>query len=296
MSNELSRIAIDRGLGAISDHHCQRVDALRQTWCSAAEFEAMHQPNCGISAPIFAGSEWRKWVPSSATFNDIELNRRRWLARSSKTLLFKRFQLLQHLPDLKCLKHFYPILLSNRKDRNDDSLLTTVTELFESGNVTMAPATNFAPELLVKEGVLTDRGISSAQMADIEFGWRLAKEMGRLDVGQSVAVKGRAVLAVEAVEGTDQCIRRAGELSQSGNFVVVKVAKPQQDMRFDVPTIGISTIETMHQTGATVLALEADRTIMLDRNSVIQRANQYRISIVVLNRNFLGGSESLKQR
>ena len=199
-----------------------------------------------------------------------------------KTNLFKRFQLLHHLPDLKSLQHFYPILFSGKKDRNDDTLLLTVTELFESGNVALAPATDFAPELLVKEGMLTHGKLSTNQQADIEFGWKLAKEMGRLDIGQSVAVKGRAVLAVEAVEGTDECIRRAGKLSQSGNFVVVKVAKPQQDMRFDVPTIGVSTIETMHQAGARVLAIEADKTILLDRDAVVELANRFRISIVVL--------------
>lgn len=199
-----------------------------------------------------------------------------------KTLLFKRFHILQHMPDLKCLKHFYPILFTQQKDRKDDTLLLTVTDLFESGNVTLAPATDYAPELLVKEGILTNRKLTAAHLADIEFGWNLAKEMGRLDVGQSVAVKGRAVLAVEAVEGTDHCIARAGKLSQSGNFVVVKVAKPRQDMRFDVPTIGLSTIETMHAAGARVLAIEADKTIMLDRDAVIQKANECGISIVVL--------------
>src|SRR5206468_4023238 len=98
---------------------------------------------------------------------------------------------------------------------------------------------------------------------DIEFGWALAKEMGRLDVGQSVAVRNRAVFAVEAIEGTDQAIARAGQLCNRGRFVVVKVAKPQQDMRFDVPTVGTQTIEMMHQSGANVLAIEAGKTILL---------------------------------
>lgn len=199
-----------------------------------------------------------------------------------KTLLLKRFQIIRHLPDLTCLKHFYPIMFARKKDRSDDTLLLTVTELFESGHVTLAPATDFAPELLVKEGILTNRKLTRDQKADIEFGWKLAKEIGRLDVGQSVAVKGRAVLAVEAIEGTDACIQRAGGLAQAGNFTVVKVAKPQQDMRFDVPTIGVSTIETMHTAGASVLAIEADKTIVLDRSEVIQKANECRIAIVAL--------------
>ena len=112
-----------------------------------------------------------------------------------KTQLFKRFQILRHLPDLKCLQHFYPIIITRKKDRKDDTLLLTVTELFESGHVTLAPATDFAPELLVREGILTKRKLTGSQQADVQFGWKLAKEMGRLDVGQSVAIKGRAVLS-----------------------------------------------------------------------------------------------------
>src|SRR5204863_1870547 len=106
---------------------------------------------------------------------------------------------------------------------------------------------------------------SSKEREDIAFGWELAREMGRLDVGKSVAVKDRSVLAVEAIEGTDRAIARAGELCRAGNFVIVKVAKPNQDMRFDVPTVGCSTVEAMRRAGGRVLAIEAGRTIVLDQ-------------------------------
>jgi DUF1009 family protein len=106
--------------------------------------------------------------------------------------------------------------------------------------------------------------------------------MGRLDVGQSVMVRDRAVLAVEAIEGTDQAILRAGELCRRGGFVVVKIAKPQQDKRFDVPTVGPRTIETMHAAGATALAIEAGRTILLDESATIALANRYGIAITSL--------------
>src|ERR1700742_1692928 len=102
--------------------------------------------------------------------------------------------------------------------------------------------------------------------------------MGRLDVGQSVAVKDTAVLAVEAIEGTDQCIRRAGELCRKGGFTVVKVSKPQQDMRFDVPTVGAQTIKTLAESGAKVLAVEADKTIFLDQEEVLRMAEQFGIA------------------
>ena len=144
----------------------------------------------------------------------------------------------------------------------------------------MRLALDLCPELLVREGVLTRRRPTAAEERDIEFGWDLAKEMGRLDVGQSVMVKEGAVLAVEAIEGTDLAILRAGELCGRNGFVVVKVAKPKQDMRFDVPTVGTTTIETMKAAGATALAIEAGRTILLDEAETVALADRYGIAIV----------------
>ena len=115
-----------------------------------------------------------------------------------------------------------------------------------------------------------------------QFGWRLAQEMGRLDVGQSVAVKERAVIAVEAIEGTDRAILRAGELCRAGGFVVVKVAKPKQDMRFDVPTIGCSTLESLHKAGGRVLAIEADKTIVVDQPETVALADKLGLTIVAM--------------
>ena len=132
----------------------------------------------------------------------------------------------------------------------------------------------------MKKGLLTKRALTTAQQKDIQYGWELAKAMGQLDVGQSVAVKGRAVLAVEAIEGTDECIRRAGQLCSAGGFTVVKVAKPQQDLRFDMPTVGLGTIRMMHEAGAKVLAIEANMTIMLRQTEVIDLADQLGITIV----------------
>jgi hypothetical protein len=139
-------------------------------------------------------------------------------------------------------------------------------------------------ELLARPGQLTRRGPTASEQRDIEFGWSLAKEIGRLDIGQSVAVKGRAVIAVEAVEGTDACIRRAGEFCPQGGFTVVKVAKPQQDMRFDVPTIGLGTIESLIVANASLLAIEAGKTIVVDQAAVIALANQHGLAIVSLER------------
>lgn len=201
-----------------------------------------------------------------------------------KVFMFQPLFVVRNFPDLTTVRAFVPHFLTKRKDCKDDSLLGCVVDLFASAGIDLRPATDYAPELLVKQGQLTQRGPTAAQWKDIQFGWNLAKEMGRLDVGQSVAVKNRAALAVEAVEGTDQCIRRAGALCPAGEFTVVKVAKPQQDMRFDVPTIGQGTLQTMVEAGARVLAIEADRTILLDQQEVIDFANRHKLVIVALER------------
>ena len=200
-----------------------------------------------------------------------------------KSRLFKRFFLLTHIPDICCLRTFYPHFVSASRDRKDDTLLTAVVDTYRKHGITLAPATDYAPELLVESGQVAGRRLSSVQWRDVQFGWHLAKGMGGLDVGQSVAVKGRAVLAVEAVEGTDACIERAGKLCEAGGFTIVKVAKPQQDMRFDVPTIGIGTLRSMHKAGARILAIEADKTILIDKPAVINFAKKHHISIVAVD-------------
>ncbi len=204
-----------------------------------------------------------------------------------KVLLFKRFAWIRHMPDWRCVRTFFPHFVTLRKDRKDDTLTTAVIDAFAEDGITFAPATNFAPELLVKFGRLAGR-LSRAQRKDIEFGWTLAKEMGRLDVGQSVAVKGQAALAVEAVEGTDECIRRAGELCPMGGFTVVKVAKPQQDMRFDVPAIGVGTLESMVAAGGRTLAIEAGKTIVIDEADVIEFATRHGITLVAVEEGRVG--------
>ena len=199
-----------------------------------------------------------------------------------KVLLFQKFYWLKHFPDWEFVRTFYPHFITATRDRADDTMLGTIVDAFGRRGIHFAPATDFAPELLVNYGQLSGRRLTRMEQKDIEFGWHLAREMGRLDIGQSVAVKGRAVLAVEAVEGTDQCIGRAGQLCPMGGFTVVKVAKPQQDMRFDVPTIGLGTLQTMAKAGGRVLAVEAGRTILIDEPEFVEFANQHGIAVVAL--------------
>lgn len=194
-------------------------------------------------------------------------------------LMHQPWKLLRLLPDWRTLSWWY---FRNRRDNRDDTLLLSVVEEFRRDGLCIESALTLCPELLVNPGVLTRRSPTAHEERDIAFGWEMAKEMGRLDIGQSVAVKDRAVLAVEAIEGTDRAILRAGELCRAGGFVVVKVAKPKQDMRFDVPTIGCNTIENLQRAGGRVLAIEANKTIVLDQAQTLALADRYGLTLVAL--------------
>jgi DUF1009 family protein len=206
---------------------------------------------------------------------------RRWTmaGKFHKHVIYRPWRWVRYVPDWRLVR-FY--LFRKRAANNDDSLLLGLIDEFHAAGLHCVSALDLCPELLVKEGVLTRRAPTATEERDIKFGWRLAREMGRLDVGQSVMVRERAVLAVEAIEGTDRAISRAGELSSRSGFVVVKVAKPAQDRRFDVPTVGTQTIEAMRAAGATALAIEAGRTILLDEGQTIALADRYGIAITSL--------------
>ncbi len=216
----------------------------------------------------------------------IEFFRRHGCTRATmagkihKKKLFGRWAWVRHLPDRVGLRTFWPHFVSRRRDNRDDSLLGAIAAAFDAGGVRICPATDFAPELLATEGLVAGPPLTARQEADVVFGWRLAKELGRLDIGQTVVVKNRAPLALEAIEGTDECIRRAGQLCPAGGIVVVKVAKPQQDLRFDMPTIGIGTLDSLAAAGAAVLAIEAGRTILVDAPELAARAARAGITIV----------------
>jgi UDP-2,3-diacylglucosamine hydrolase len=163
--------------------------------------------------------------------------------------------------------------------KKDDSLLRGVAQELESEGITVRESTLYLDNIVAPAGVLTKRKPSRDEREDIEFGWQMAKEVGRLDIGQTVVVKDRAVLAVEAIEGTDEAIRRGGRLCGKG-AVVVKVCKPNQDLRFDLPAVGIETIKTMNEVKASCLAVEAGKAIILDRETVVKEADRVGIAII----------------
>jgi DUF1009 family protein len=178
------------------------------------------------------------------------------------------------VPDLTLLS-----VLTRLKARNTDALISAVAEVMREAGVELMDSTAFLGPLLAAEGVLTDRAPTEEERKDFEYGYGIADGIAGLDLGQTIAVKHRAVVAVEAMEGTDETIARAGHLAGPG-VRIVKVAKPNQDMRFDVPVIGLATIQAMRRAGANALSVDAGRTLVLDGDHVFRSANEAGITIV----------------
>lgn len=188
--------------------------------------------------------------------------------------LFANFSL-----DLKAIK-----ILMSLKNKQTDSILSAVIKEFEKNGINFISSTTYLEKWIPGEGVLTASKPSGREMDDIMFGYQIAKKVSALDIGQTVVVKDKAIIAIEAMEGTDLCIERAGGIAApfggKSDMVVVKVSKLKQDMRFDVPVIGMKTVETLRSAGARVLAFEAHKTLLFDKDYFIQMANRYKISVI----------------
>lgn len=178
------------------------------------------------------------------------------------------------IPDLTALN-----VLRKLKARNTDAIIAAVADFLAENGIELVDSTAYLTPLLAREGLLTDRAPSEDERADLAFGYRIADTIAGLDIGQTIAVKSAAVVAVEAMEGTDMVIARAGQLAGSG-VRIIKVAKPNQDMRFDVPVVGVSTIEAMKAAAATVLSVDAGKTLMIDGEAIFRAANAAGIAIV----------------
>ena len=170
-------------------------------------------------------------------------------------------------------------VLMRLKTRNTDGLIGGIADVMRDKGIQLLNSTTFLAPLLAREGVLTRRGPDTEEEADLAFGYRVADAIAGLDVGQTIAVKSAAVVAVEAMEGTDALIARAGQLAGPG-VRIVKVAKPNQDMRFDVPVVGVSTIEAMRAAGATILSVDAGKTLMIDGEAIVKAADEAGMCIV----------------
>lgn len=192
------------------------------------------------------------------------------IGKVSKSLLYKS----NIIPDLRAIK-----LLFSLKDRSDESILLAIAKELEKEGITLLNIVSLSSSLLTPEGILTDDSPTEDEWKDIAFGWKIAKEIGRLDIGQTVVVKNQAVMAVEAIEGTDEAIKRGGRLAGKG-AVVVKVSRPNQDMRFDVPVVGLNTIGSMIEAGARTLALEAKKSLILNKDKMIEESKKAGIVVV----------------
>jgi len=194
---------------------------------------------------------------------------------------------LNALPDWRMAR-----MLARLKRRNTDALIGAVAEELESEGMKVIDSTTFLQPLIAREGVLTKRAPNKHEIADIEYGLHVAVELTRLNLGQTIVVKNQAVVAVEAMEGTDATIRRAAELVRGRALTVVKVARTDQDMRFDVPVIGLNTVETLRTCNVTAISLTAEKTLIFDRDETIASANQNRIAIIALASQALAYSPS----
>lgn len=247
---------------AIKEHAAPELAELSTDcrWTGVLKFGAAirYLRSCGVSEVAFAGKIFK---------DRILYHGRGWIA---------------HMPDLTCLRIISASFITRSKDGRDDTLLSGIVAEYERRGIKVLPITHLASHLLATEGCLTKRSLSKSQEKDVRFGWQIARQMGGLDIGQSITVKDQIVLGVEAIEGTDALISRTANICPRGGFTLVKVAKPNQDMRFDVPTIGPQTIQRLAAAGATALAVEATKTIIVELEKTVQLANKLGIRIVVM--------------
>jgi DUF1009 family protein len=196
----------------------------------------------------------------------------------TKSHLFTPWRILRYLPDWRAFRIYYWRLRG--KSIQTDTLLSALAEELASGGVVLENSTMYCEEYLAEAGVMTRHKPGTQIEHDIEFGWPLAKKLGELDIGQAIAVKEREVIAVEAIEGTKEMIKRAGQFCKAGGWTLIKTAKPAQDVRFDVPCVGPETIRDLAAGGGRCLVVEAGKTLIIDKPQTIALADQLGIAMV----------------
>ena len=199
-----------------------------------------------------------------------------------KTTMYDPLAILRALPDMRALRLWYRVL---RHDRRSQTALRALTDDLLAHGIELIDTTRYIPQHMASAGVLTRKQPTTGQSADIDFGWPILMRMNDLDIGQAIAVKDRDVIAVEAMEGTDRLIERSGELCKRGGWLLLKGPKPDKDRRFDVPTVGVHTIETLKAAGGACLAVAAGSVILADKPKVIQAADAAGITIIGVESN-----------
>ncbi len=247
MANELNRLGYEVHAVAVREETSLEIESVTAStcWLHVGQIGGMIKAfkSAGVSEVIMAG-------------------------KVRKLHLFRNFR-----PDFVALKGLLKL-----PDRKDDSIMIGVTNILADAGITVLSQVAHAGEMIASQGLVFGPKISKKMIADMKFGFLQAKGIAGMDIGQTVVVQDQAVLAVEAIEGTDEAIKRGGELG-SGKAVVIKVAKPDQDLRFDVPAIGPDTLEMMHRAGCKGIAIEAGATLLLERSRIAPLANEYGISV-----------------
>lgn len=199
------------------------------------------------------------------------------VGRVAKSNIHTPFRILKYLPDWRALRIWYFRL--RRQDKRADKILKAVADELASGGIILENSTMYCAEQMAPKGAVTKNQPSKEMLDDINFGWEIAKNIAAMDIGQAIAVKEKDILAVEAIEGTAEMIKRAGELCKRPGWTLIKVAKPNQDMRFDVPTVGIETIKDLAENNGRCLVVEANKTIIVDREKTVELAQKLNITI-----------------
>ncbi len=196
----------------------------------------------------------------------------------AKSKLFTPNRIMHYLPDWRALRTYYWRLRG--RDKQTQTLLAALADELASGGITLEDSTMYCKEQLASPGLMTQSKPDTATETDIEFGWPLVQQLAKLDIGQALAVRQRDVIAVEGIEGTENMIERAGQFCKAGNWTLLKTSRPGHDMRFDVPCIGPETIEKMHQNGGTCVVIQAEKTIIIDKQKTLALAEKYNIAVV----------------
>jgi len=210
-------------------------------------------------------------------FRKFGVNRAVLIGGVHKRRMYTPLRLFSMLPDLRTARIWYHTL---RQDKRDNAVLLAVADELSSEGIELISSVEYCQEHIASEGLMTSTPVPSDSEGDVEFGWEIARASADLDIGQAIAVKERDILAVEAVEGTDAMIRRAGRLCPVGGWTLIKVARPDQDMRFDVPTVGPDTLKRLKDARCRCLVVEAGKTIIVDKPQTLALADQLGIAIV----------------
>jgi len=238
----------------------------------------------GVASPRLADLadvfQWRGitrmggWI---ATFRKHGVHEAVMIGGVTKREMYAPLRIVRFWPDWRTARTWYFRL---RKDKRDNAVLLAVTDELRKDRIELVSSVRYCQEHLAGEGLMTQTPVPRKAVDDVEFGWRIARASADLDIGQSLAVKERDIIAVEAMEGTDAMIARAGDLCRVGGWTMIKVARPSQDMRFDVPTIGPNTIQNLHAARCVCLVVEAGKTFIADKPATLALADRLKVAVI----------------